>query len=153
MFKLGVGLGAGILLAGFAPPAQARPRKPAAPAELKSRVEHHAASNQIPAAIGHAIVTIESGYRPHIVHAGNYGLMQIRYGTARSMGYAGAPGGLLNAETNLQLGMKYFARGWRSSGGDLCRAIAHYRTGRPGARVDAASRAYCQKAQRIIASR
>ena len=125
------------------------PRQPG----LKSMVERYAAANGVPGSVGHAVVMLESRYRPHIVHAGNYGLMQIRYGTARAMGYRGTPGGLLNAETNLHFGMKYLARGWRSSSGDLCRTIAHYQTGRSVTRVPAASLAYCARARKIMASR
>ncbi len=94
---------------------------------------------------------LESRYRPQVVHKGNFGLMQIRFGTARAMGYRGSPSGLLNAETNLQYGMKYLARGWKASGGDLCRTIAHYQTGRVVRSVPASSQAYCARARRIMA--
>ena len=93
---------------------------------------------------------LESRYRAHIIHKGNYGLMQIRYATARAGGYLGSPEGLLSPDINLQFGMKYFARGWRASGGDLCRAIAHYQTGRLVRTVPAASLTYCARARRIM---
>lgn len=135
----------------FAFPAAARDRGDRSP--LHSLVARHAAEQGVPASVGHAVVMLESRYRPKIVHRGNYGLMQIRYGTARAMGYRGGPGGLLNAETNLRYGMKYLARGWRASGGDLCRTIAHYQTGRQVRSIPAASRTYCARARKIIASR
>jgi soluble lytic murein transglycosylase-like protein len=120
---------------------------------LRARVAQHAASEGVPASVANAVVMLESRYRPHIVHSGNYGLMQIRYGTARSLGYRGSPAGLLNADTNLQYGMKYLARGWRASGGDLCRTIAHYQTGRLMRSIPASSQAYCSRAKRLIAQR
>ena len=122
-------------------------------AALRPMVERHAQANGIPAGVAHALVTIESQYRPRIVHRGNYGLMQIRYETARSLGYRGTREGLLNAETNLNLGMKYFSRGWRLSGGELCRAIAFYQTGRPVKSVPSASRVYCARARALMAAR
>ncbi len=120
---------------------------------LRALVGRHASAHGVPPQVAHAVVMLESRYRPHVVHRGNFGLMQIRFGTARAMGYRGAPSGLLNADTNLQFGMKYLARGWKASGGDLCRTIAHYQTGRVVRSVPASSAAYCARARKIIASR
>jgi len=132
----------------------AAPSTPAlASAQLRAQVERHAAAQGVPPRLAHAVVMLESRYRPGIVSRGNYGLMQIRFGTARAMGYRGAPGGLLNAETNLRYGMRYLARGWKASGGDVCRTIAHYQTGRMVRSVPAVSQAYCQRARRIMATR
>lgn len=125
----------------------------AANAQLRAQVAREAAAHGVPARLAHAVVMLESRYRPGVVSRGNYGLMQIRFGTARAMGYRGAPGGLLNAQTNLRYGMRYLARGWKASGGDVCRTIAHYQTGRMVRAIPAASRAYCQRAQRIMAAR
>ena len=120
---------------------------------LRTQVARHAAAHGIPGNVANAIVTLESRHRPHVIHKGNYGLIQIRYGTARALGYRGAPSGLLNTETNLRFGMAYFARGWKASGGDLCRSIAHYQTGRLVRAVPPASQAYCARARRILAQR
>lgn len=122
-------------------------------ASLRHQVERHASSQGVPGKVAHAVVTIESRYNPGVAHRGNYGLMQIRYGTAKAMGYKGAPSGLLNADTNLTYGMKYLARAWKQSNGDLCRAIAQYQTGRPVKAVPRSSQAYCARAQKIMASR
>lgn len=126
--------------------------RPVAP-DLRALVARQAAVHGVPAPLAHAVVTLESRYRPHIVHRGNYGLMQIRFGTARALGYRGAPAGLLNAETNVRFGMKYLARGWKASGGDVCRTIAHYQTGRIVDTIPASSQAYCARARRLIAAR
>lgn len=120
---------------------------------LRALVSRHASAQGVPAPVAHAVVMLESRYRPGAVNKGNFGLMQIRFGTARAMGYRGSPAGLLNAETNLQFGMKYLARGWKATGGDLCRTIAHYQTGRMVRSVPASSQAYCARARRIIAQR
>ena len=137
---------AGALFALMTAPAQAS-------GQLRAQVVREAVAHGVPAKLTHAVVMLESRYRPGVVSRGNYGLMQIRFGTARAMGYRGAPGGLLNAEINLRYGMRYLARGWKASGGDVCRTIAHYQTGRMVRTVPAASRAYCQRAQRIMAAR
>lgn len=122
-------------------------------ASLRQQVERHASSHGVPGKVAHAVVMIESRYRPGVAHRGNYGLMQIRYGTARAMGYRGEPSGLLNADTNLTYGMKYLARAWKQSNGDLCRTIAQYQTGRAVRSIPRASQVYCSRAQKIIASR
>ncbi len=126
---------------------------PVKAASIESRVAHYAGTNRIPNSVAHAVIMLESRYRASAVNRGNYGLMQIRHATARAMGYRGDARGLLNAETNLQYGMKYLARGWHGSGGDLCRTIAHYQTGRLVRSVPASSHAYCSRARQIIAKR
>lgn len=118
---------------------------------LRARVAQHAAAHGVPTKLAHAVVMLESRYRPRIVHRGNFGLMQIRYGTARAMGYRGPASGLLDAETNLRYGMRYLARGWKATHGDVCRTIAHYQTGRLVRSLPAVSKAYCARARGIMA--
>ena len=122
-------------------------------APLRAQVARHAQAHGVPVHLAHAVVMLESRYRPGVVHRGNFGLMQIRFGTARAMGYRGSASGLLNAETNLRYGMRYLARGWKATGGDVCRTIAHYQTGRLTRSVPAVSRAYCARARKIMAGR
>jgi soluble lytic murein transglycosylase-like protein len=63
------------------------------------------------------------------VHAGNYGLMQIRLGTARAMGYTGSAAGLLDPQTNMTYALRYLAGAYRAAGGNESRAIALYSRG------------------------
>jgi hypothetical protein len=63
------------------------------------------------------------------VSKGNYGLMQIRLGTARAMGYAGSAEGLLDAQTNMTYAAKYLAGAYRAAGGNENRAVALYASG------------------------
>jgi soluble lytic murein transglycosylase-like protein len=58
--------------------------------ELDGLVEQQASANGVPASLVHRVIVRESGYNPRAAHAGNYGLMQIRLGTARAMGYSGS---------------------------------------------------------------
>ena len=116
-------------------------------------IARHASANGVPAALGDAVVRIESNYSASIVHAGNFGLMQIRQQTARGVGFSGAPSGLLDPDTNLHFGMKYLSMAYRRAGGDTCRALMLYQSGIGARAPNAANRAYCSKAQRIMASR
>ena len=120
---------------------------------LRKIVAHHAAAHGVPPSLAHAVVVLESTYRPAIVHRGNYGLMQIRLGTARAMGFRGGPRQLLQPNTNLRYGMKYLARAWKGSRGDVCRTIHRYRTGSGAGRLSRATLTYCARAKRLMASR
>ena len=127
--------------------AQAKPTQ-----GLRQLVAAQAAAHGVPVALAHAVVTIESNYRPRVVSKGNYGLMQIRLGTARAMGFRGAPRDLLDPAVNTRYAMRYLGRAWRSAGGDVCRTIQRYQTGSLNRRMPAATRAYCARAKRLMTS-
>ena len=72
----------------------------------------------------------ESRYNPRAVgRGGAMGLMQIKHGTARALGYAGTPAGLLSAETNLTYGVRYLAGAYKVANGDPNRAVAFFARG------------------------
>ena len=75
------------------------------------------------------VIRRESGGNPRAVHAGNYGLMQIRLGTARAMGYGGSASGLLDPSVNMTYAMRYLAGAYRAAGGNESRAVALYARG------------------------
>jgi soluble lytic murein transglycosylase-like protein len=83
----------------------------------------------LPASLVERVIRRESGGNPRAVHAGNYGLMQIRLGTARAMGYTGSAAGLLDPQTNMTYGLRYLAGAYRAAGGNENRAIALYSRG------------------------
>ena len=56
-------------------------------AALEALITKHAKANGVPVSLVHRVVRRESNYNPRAHHRGNLGLMQIRHGTARSMGY------------------------------------------------------------------
>ena len=97
--------------------------------EYDSLVEQHASANGIPASLVHRVIMRESGYNPRAVSAGNYGIMQIRLGTARAMGYGGTAEGLLDPATNMTYAVKYLAGAYRRAGGNEDRAVALYASG------------------------
>jgi soluble lytic murein transglycosylase-like protein len=119
--------------------------------DLSARIIYHAQSNGVPVALAKAVIRLESNFRPGAANAGNYGLMQIRLGTARSLGYGGGPAGLLNAETNLRFGMKYLGQAHRLAKGDICGTIMRYQSGHRAVRMSGANRAYCARAKALMA--
>ena len=83
----------------------------------------------IPASLVERVIKRESGGNPRAVSQGNYGLMQIRLGTARAMGYSGSAEGLLDAQTNMTYAVKYLAGAYRAASGDHDRAMQLYASG------------------------
>src|SRR5471030_2084472 len=97
--------------------------------EYSSTVASHAAANGVPAELVHRVIMRESRYQPRAISKGNYGMMQIRLGTARGMGYTGTAQGLLDPETNLTYAVKYLAGAYRAAGGNADRAVHYYAAG------------------------
>jgi soluble lytic murein transglycosylase-like protein len=83
----------------------------------------------VPASLIERVIRRESGGNPRAVHAGNYGLMQIRLSTARAMGYTGSAAGLLDPQTNMTYAVRYLAGAYRAAGGNESRAVALYSRG------------------------
>lgn len=119
---------------------------------LDARIAHHAAANNVPLPLARAVIRQESNFNPRAVSKGNFGLMQIRLGTARAIGYRGDARGLMNAETNLTWGMRYLANAYRTANGDACRTIQRYQTGQIRPRIPAATLGYCARAARYMVS-
>jgi len=104
-----------------------------APSETNSNldalVSRYAAENGVPEDLVRRVIKRESGGNPRTVSAGNYGLMQIKPATARSMGYSGSAAGLLDAETNMAYAVKYLAGAYRVAGGNSNLAVHYYAAG------------------------
>ncbi|WP_294532102.1 transglycosylase SLT domain-containing protein [uncultured Rhodoblastus sp.] len=98
-------------------------------AGLAELTRKYARKHGVPLALLHRIIMRESRYHPHLVNRSYYGLMQITPATARSMGYHGAPSGLLDPETNLAFASPYLANAWALAGGDMDRAVRLYASG------------------------
>lgn len=101
-----------------------------APAELSKLIKHYAGIYGVPESLVHRVVHRESRYNPKAYHKNGYwGLMQIKYSTAKSMGYDGPPEGLLNAETNLKYAIKYLRGAWLVADNSNDNAIRLYARG------------------------
>jgi hypothetical protein len=92
-------------------------------------VTKHAATHGLPETLIHRVIRIESRGNARAVSKGNYGLMQIRLGTARAMGYRGTPEGLLDPDVNMTYAVKYLAGAYRAAGCNADRAVRYYQRG------------------------
>jgi soluble lytic murein transglycosylase-like protein len=101
----------------------------AADAALDALIAQHASANGVPVALVRRVIMRESSYDPHMIYHGNYGLMQIRLGTARALGYRGPADGLLDPGTNMTYAVRYLAGAYRAAHGNEMRAVALYTRG------------------------
>ncbi|WP_420569424.1 transglycosylase SLT domain-containing protein [Thalassovita sp.] len=97
--------------------------------ELRRLINQYADLYEVPRSLVHRVVQRESMYRPGARNGPYYGLMQILPQTARSMGFRGSPGDLLDAETNLKYAVKYLRGAWLLSYGDEATAVQWYARG------------------------
>ncbi|MGL6208593.1 MAG: transglycosylase SLT domain-containing protein [Paracoccaceae bacterium] len=97
--------------------------------ELRALIQKYAAVHGIPESLLHRVIQRESDYNPGARNGPYYGLMQILPQTAGTMGYRGAPSGLLDAETNLQYAGRYLRGAWLVSKGNEERAVMWYAKG------------------------
>jgi soluble lytic murein transglycosylase-like protein len=85
---------------------------------------------EMPESLLHRVVHRESRYNPRAYNKrGYFGLMQIKYNTAKSMGYDGQPSGLLDAETNIKYAAKYLRGAWLVSDSKEDDAVRLYARG------------------------
>lgn len=96
---------------------------------LTGMIDAYAAAYDVPRELVHRVVKRESNYNPTAYSSGNWGLMQIRHGTAKNMGYDGPAKGLLDAETNLKYAVKYLRGAYLVAGGNHDRAVRLYASG------------------------
>ncbi|MDO8878797.1 MAG: lytic transglycosylase domain-containing protein [Pseudolabrys sp.] len=102
---------------------------PDAHGNLNGLVARHAAAHNVPESLVRRVIHRESRGNPRAISKGNYGLMQIRLGTARAMGYRGTVAGLLDADTNMTYAVKYLAGAYQVAGGNHDRAVRYYAAG------------------------
>jgi len=94
-----------------------------------SMAASQASAAGVPVSLVERVIRRESGGNARAVHAGNYGLMQIKLSTARAMGYTGSAAGLLDPQTNMTYAVRYLAGAYRAAGGNENRAVALYARG------------------------
>src|ERR1700712_2425811 len=99
---------------------------PAMAGPYDAMISTHANANGVPEALVRRVIVRESRYRPEVISKGNYGMMQIKLPTARSMGYTGDARGLLDANTNLTYAVKYLAGAYRAAHGNHDLAVRYY---------------------------
>lgn len=99
------------------------------PTVINALIKKYAAIYQMPESLIHRVVNRESTYKPTAYNNGHYGLMQIKYATAKSMGYDGPASGLFDAETNLKYAIKYLKGAWLVADKSHDGAVRHYSRG------------------------
>lgn len=109
--------------------AEVRPSAPAGARAMDGLIAKYAAQYEVPESLIRRIIVRESGYNPRARNGPYWGLMQIRYDTARSMGYSGPASGLLDADTNLRFGVKYLSGAYKVGDGNPDRAVRNYASG------------------------
>ena len=97
--------------------------------EMRAKIVKWAAIHQIPESLLHRQIQRESGYNAGARNGPYYGLLQIMPQTARTMGYKGAPAGLLDADTNLHYAGRYLRGAWLVSGGKEDKAMMWFAKG------------------------
>jgi soluble lytic murein transglycosylase-like protein len=95
----------------------------------RNLVLKHASANHVPVSLVHRVIMRESRYNPRAVSKGNYGIMQIRLGTARALGYKGSLQGLLDADTNMTYAVRYLAGAYKVANGNHDQAVRLYARG------------------------
>ena len=98
-------------------------------APLDGMAAAQASANGVPVSLVDRVIKRESGGNPRAVSRGNYGLMQIRLGTARTMGFTGSAAELLDPQVNMTYAVRYLAGAYRAAGGNESRAVALYASG------------------------
>ncbi|MEP7174434.1 MAG: lytic transglycosylase domain-containing protein [Aestuariivirga sp.] len=76
------------------------------------------------------IAKVESGYNPNTRGAaGEYGVYQMKCATAKGIGFSGNCAELLNASTNIRVGLKHLSMAMKLSGGNLKMAASKHNGG------------------------
>lgn len=76
------------------------------------------------------IAKVESGYNPNTRGAaGEYGVYQMKCATAKGIGFSGNCAELLNASTNIRVGLKHLSMAMKLSGGNLKLAASKHNGG------------------------
>jgi soluble lytic murein transglycosylase-like protein len=96
---------------------------------LDPLISKYAQQYNVPERLIRRVIVRESGYNPAARNGRYYGLMQISHATARGMGYGGAAGGLLDADTNLRYAAKYLAGAYVTARGNEDKAMRFYASG------------------------
>ena len=124
---------------------------PAFAAPYDALIAAYAKSNGVPVALAHAVVKIESGFKPNKTgKAGEIGLMQVKLSTARGMGYTGTARALYEPATNIKYGMKYLGMARKIGGKTTCGTILRYNAGHGAKHMNPISAAYCGKVKAVM---
>jgi soluble lytic murein transglycosylase-like protein len=123
------------------------------PGDIVVLVENTAVAHGVPLELAHAVVRVESNYNPTLTgRGGTLGLMQIKYATARGIGYSGTAKALMDPAVNLEWGMRYLAGARKLAKGNVCGTILRYQAGHRAVRMTHAAAQYCGRVRHIMAA-
>jgi soluble lytic murein transglycosylase-like protein len=97
--------------------------------QLQALISKYSKLYDVPEALVHRVVHRESRYDPSAYSKGNYGLMQIRLGTAKGLGFQGTTKDLFDAETNLKYAVKYLRGAYLVADNNHDQAVRLYARG------------------------
>jgi len=121
------------------------------PQAYETIIEEMAHKHQVPVALAHAVIRVESNYNPKAKgRAGEIGLMQIKPKTARWLGFSGSTAALYNPRTNLEYGLRYLSRAYQLGGGNICKTILKYNAGHGAKRMNRTSARYCSRVKNYM---
>ncbi len=93
-------------------------------------IKNLAPSYGVPTWFALRIAKVESGYNPNTRGAaGEYGVYQMKCATAKGIGFSGNCSRLLNASTNVQVGLKHLQMAMKLSHGNLKLAASKHNGG------------------------
>jgi hypothetical protein len=113
----------------FALGGTARASEPAHSPALDDMIVAQAHRHGVPEKLVRRIVMRESRYNPAAHHRSFWGLMQISYPTAKSMGFKGSPQELLDPVVNLTYAVPYLANAFIIAGKQEDAAVRLYASG------------------------
>lgn len=120
--------------------------------DLATLIARKAEEHGVPLPLADAVVRVESNYYPKATgKGGSLGLMQIKYTTARAIGFLGTPKDLFDPATNLEWGMRYLAGAHHLAKGDTCGTVMRYQGGHRTTRMSKDATVYCGKVKSILA--
>jgi soluble lytic murein transglycosylase-like protein len=98
--------------------------------DIKELVTIYAERHKVPYDLAHAIIYVESKYNPKVRgQRGEYGLGQIRCGTAKELGFNGKCDDLQDPKNNLEYSMAYLRYALDLNNNDACKAASYYGSG------------------------
>ena len=93
-------------------------------------INEMAPQHGIPAWFALRIAKVESSFNHRALgDAGELGVFQMKCATAKGIGYRGSCSGLLNARTNIEVGLKHLALAIKAANGNLSLAASKHNGG------------------------
>jgi len=98
--------------------------------QVVSMIKSMAPQYGVPTWFALRIAKVESNYNPRVRgRAGEYGVYQIKCGTARGLGFSGGCSQLADARTNIRWGLTHLQMALKSSSGNLKLAASKHNGG------------------------